>query len=62
MVHAFFLVDCTEMCVGIACTQPSYNDKKSIKFLLRSCSWKKESVPTIRVPVAPPEEVSVKFY
>ncbi len=27
MVHALLQVDCTEMCVGSACTQPSYNDK-----------------------------------
>jgi len=27
MVHALFQVDCTEMCIGSACTQPSHNDK-----------------------------------
>jgi len=27
MVHALFQIDCTEICVGSACTQPSYNDK-----------------------------------
>jgi len=27
MVHALFQLDCTETCVGNACTQPSYNDK-----------------------------------
>jgi len=35
MVHALFQVDCTEMCVGSASTQPSYNDKNlSIVFVL----------------------------
>jgi len=27
MVHAHLQVDCTEMCVGSACTQTSYNAK-----------------------------------
>jgi len=27
MVHALLHFDCTEMCVGSGCTQPSYNDK-----------------------------------
>jgi len=27
MVHALLQVDCTEMCVGSACTQPSYTHK-----------------------------------
>jgi len=27
IVHALLQVDCPEMCVGSACTQPSYNDK-----------------------------------
>jgi len=26
MEHALFQVNCTEMCVGCACPQPSYND------------------------------------
>ncbi len=36
MVHALLQVDCTEMCVGSACTQPSYNDKNpsSVFFFL----------------------------
>ncbi len=27
MLYPLLQVDCTEMCVGSACTQPSYNDK-----------------------------------
>jgi len=27
MIHALFQVDYTAICVGSACTQPSYNDK-----------------------------------
>jgi len=27
LVHALLQVDCTEMCVGSVCTQPSFNDK-----------------------------------
>jgi len=39
MVHARFQVDCTEMCVGSACTQPSYYDKNisSVFVLISLC-------------------------
>jgi len=34
--YALLHVDCTEMCVASACTQPSYNDKNpsSVLFLI----------------------------
>ncbi len=35
MLYPLLQVDCTDMCVGSACTQPSYNDKNpsSVFFL-----------------------------
>ncbi len=39
MLYPLLQVDCTEMCVGSACTQPSYNDKNpsSVFFNLLIC-------------------------
>jgi len=46
MVHTLLQVDCTEMCVGSACTQPSYNDKNPSSVFFKSpymCSRLKSS-------------------
>jgi len=42
MVHALLQVDSTEMCVGNACTQPSYKDENlsSVSVLKENSSAK----------------------
>jgi len=41
MVHALLQVDCTAMCVGSACRQPSFNIKNpsSVFVLISNCIY-----------------------